>query len=96
MVTTMASCLFIYFVFPSFRNNYALTDMKSGTKRPREAVENSPTTVKVKTKAHERITSSARSPSSSRLEITSKPILYFCLFFFSFYECFSGLALSKE
>ncbi|XP_074625163.1 kinesin-like protein KIF24 [Acropora palmata] len=41
-------------------------DMKSGSKRPREAVENSPTAVKVKTKAHEKIASSARSPSSSR------------------------------
>lgn len=86
MVISMASCLFVYFVFPSFPNHYALTDMKSGTKRPREAVENSPTTVKVKTKAHEKIVGSARSPSSSRLEITSKLILSFCLFFnFSFY-----------
>lgn len=70
MVISMASCLFIYFVFSLFRNNDALTDMKSGSKRPREAVENSPTAVKVKTKAHEKIASSARSPSSSRLEIT--------------------------
>ena len=77
MVIGMASCLFIYFVFSLFRNNDALTDMKSGSKRPREAVENSPTAVKVKTKAHEKIASSARSPSSSRFEI-----LYFCLFFF--------------